>query len=296
MRLLNPILYLLAVLCATTVSAHDTWLVAETSMVKTGSTVKLAVVTAEQFPVSENATDPVRVADWSVWRSGQKATINKFQIEGKELSASHTFAEPGLYVIGVSLKPKFIEMEADPFEDYLRDETAEAAIKLRQERGQSSLPGREMYTKCVKTFLRVGRPNEEMGDKEDAPTERRRKMAPYLIPVGHRLEIIPMSDPTAWRVGTEVSVRVLLDEQPANGLRVSSGREGLPPHTYTDSMTTDDNGLARFTFKKPGLWFFRTHSIRPLVSAREPSGDSPKAEWESFWASITFRVMPAGPK
>jgi transcriptional regulator GlxA family with amidase domain len=80
-------------------------------------------------------------------------------------------------------------------------------------------------------------------------------------------------------------VRVYLEGRPVEGLRVSAGREGLPPHTYTATAVTAEDGTARIRIDEPGLWFLRTFAIRPR--------ESPEADWESFWASMTFRVAAA---
>jgi hypothetical protein len=46
---------------------------------------------------------------------------------------------------------------------------------------------------------------------------------------------------------------------------------------------TDENGLAKIAISGKGLWFVRTHFIRP-------HSEKTDFDWESFWASITFRI------
>lgn len=256
-------------------SAHDSWLVVSSNHLTAPSTVRAAFLTGEQFPISQSATSPDRVAQWTVHVGSGRQELRDFRVVNQELVVDIPLQHPGLHVIAIALKPKFIEIEAPKFEEYLTDEQARAVLEARHSAGQRDQTGREYYTKFSKTFV-------EVGDQE-APE--------YLKPIGHKLEIIPLSNPCRWRVGDEVSVRVLLDGKPAAKLRVSSGREGLPEHTYVEHVLTDSEGTARFKPARSGLWFIRTHFIGPAGSQRHENSDVPAADWESFWASITFRIQ-----
>jgi hypothetical protein len=90
----------------------------------------------------------------------------------------------------------------------------------------------------------------------------------------------------------EVEVKVTLQGQPIAGVCVSSGHEGLPAHKFVQQVVTDAGGLARLNLNQGGHWYFRTHLIRQLAVPRAANNapDAPKADWESFWASVTFRV------
>jgi hypothetical protein len=271
--------------------------VAQQNAAAPGAAVRVAFVTGETFPRGDQATDPGRVAEWVVAWAGGKRAVTEYVVEGAELAARVELADAGGHVVAVALSPRFIELPPSEFAEYLHEERAAAALAERDRRGQEQAPGRELYTKFAKTFVGVGTPR---GDTA------------YREPVGHVLEIVPLSDPSRWNVGDEVLVRVLLEGKPAAGLRVSSGREGLPPHEYAQHGTTGADGVAHLKLGAPGLWFVRTHVIRPIApggsgaagsgravgtgsgGAREPVA----AEWESFWASITFRLAglePAAP-
>ena len=280
---------------------HDSWLVASKNSVQTSETVRVAFVTAEVFPISEHATKPERVAEWVVVHGEEQRIVRDYHIEDQELAARVHLPRPGTHVIALALYPRYIELEPDQFTEYLKEEQAEAALGARRERNEQGQPGRELYTKMAKTFIKVD------GVSNDTS---------YRKPVGHALEIVPLSDPCRWTVGDEVLVRVLLDGEPAAGLRVSRGHEGLPPHTYVSHATTDSVGVARVKLTRPGLWFLRTHTIRPTKgrgttsSAKQAStassrtaqpgtsagsgGQRTSADWESFWASVTFRVAGDG--
>jgi uncharacterized GH25 family protein len=264
----------------TRVIAHDSWLVAGKNVAAMNEPVRLAFITAEVFPISEQAAKPDRVAEWVVFQGGQQRKVEGYAVEKEELATNVKFDQPGVHVVGVAMQPSFIELPAKDFAEYLEDEKATAALAAHR-RGPGDQPGREFYTKFAKTFVEVagGAPQKGFNQR-----------------VGHRLEIIPLSNPCGWKVGDNVKVRVLRDGQPVSGLRISSGHEGLDKHTYVEHATTDIDGAARFKLSRPGLWFFRTHTIQTIREqpAYAPP-DAPKADWESFWASITFRVVEKNP-
>lgn len=280
---------------------HDAWLVTSTNSVNANETVRVAFVTAEVFPISEHAAEPERVREWVVVHGDERRPVQDYRIEDQELAAQVHLPRPGVHVIALALHPRYIELEPHQFTEYLEDEQAEAALGARRKSNEQDQPGRELYTKMAKTFITVDRASNDTS---------------YRKPVGHALEIIPLSDPCRWSVGDEAIVRVLLDGEPAAGVRVSSGHEGLPPHTYVSHSTTDSVGVAGVKLTRPGLWFLRTHTIRPTKgrgptdsAKRSPaaSGAIPEpgtgaesgdqrtaADWESFWASATFRVASDG--
>jgi len=270
-------LVLATVLGASTAWAHDSWLITERDGADKGATVRFAFLTGEEFPKSESAAKPERVAEWKLVRRAKRENLTGLTVEGTELAARKAFDYPGFYVVEIALKPSFIELSAKDFERYLTEEKAEEALASLRSRATPDAPARELYTKFSKTWLTIGDPTAD---------------GTYQQVVGHTLEIIPQSDPRAWLSGTQVEVKVLLEGQPLPGARVSSGHEGLPADTYAQTVVTDDNGVARMTLSQGGLWFFRTHVIRPLTSPRAATDDpdAPKADWESFWASVTFRT------
>ena len=267
---------------AVPVRAHNTWLLSTEYSAPQPTTVRLALATTEHFPISEYKTNPDRVAEWVAWLGQERNVVRGFNVEGLELVARVPLREPGVHVIAAALHPHFIEFEGDYFEQYLADEHAQEALAARKKAGESSKSGRMYYTKLVKTFVEIG----------NRPT------ADYKARAGHALEIIPLSNPCRWSVGDRVVVRVMHEGKPAANLRVSSGHEHMTvhqhrrseSHDYVENVFTNAAGEAALTLNRPGQWFFRTHLIRP--SNDQPTGneDSPPADWESYWTTITFRV------
>ncbi len=263
----------LLLVSAAAASAHDTWLVPSADRLDDDGTVQVDLVTGEEFPRGEIATRPDRVKEWFVLSGQQRVLAGEFESQEDSLRTELAVRGAGIHVIAAELHPNFIEIDAGKFNEYLAEEEATEALRIRSEREEMAQPGRELYSKLAKTFVRVGEGGDTLG---------------FARPVGHTLEIVPLSDPFTWATGEEVAVRVLLEGKPAAGLLVSSGREGLPMHTYVQSVTTDRIGVAKFTFDRPGRWYLRTHHLRR--NDRAGSAITPATEWESFFASITYSV------
>ena len=275
--------WVLVFIGASPVAAHNTWMLSSTYSAAGPLAVRLAIITTEHFPTSEYRTAPDRVADWSAWLGGQKTAIRDGHEEKLELVARIRLARPGVHVVAAALHPRFIEFDDAYFEQYLADEHARDALAIRREAGDRAKPGRMCYTKLVKTFVEIG--NMAKPD--------------YAIPVGHTLEIVPLSNPCRLEVGDRLCVRVHYEGKPAANVRVSSGHEHMTAHQhrtseshdYVEDVFTDAAGEAVFTMHCAGQWFLRTHRIRPIKREKAGSECSPQADWESFWASITFRVQ-----
>ncbi|HKQ48513.1 MAG TPA: DUF4198 domain-containing protein [Phycisphaerae bacterium] len=253
--------------------SHDTWLIADKNTANDGDVVWLSFVTGEVFPFGEKATEPGRVAQFVDRLDDKSADVTGFKPEDKGLSVRRPIAGGGLHVIGCALSPHLIEMKPEDFEKYLRSERAETALAAFQRTSRADAfkdkPIVEEYTKFAKTIVEVA-PTDEDDDG-------------YAVPLGHRLEIIPQSNPCRWKAGQTVQVKVLLDGYAWKDVSVFVGHDDRKAHDYTAETRTDAKGMASISLARPGHWFIKAHVIRPTDGLG-------KVKWESFWASLTFRV------
>lgn len=256
--------------CASGAMAHDSWLIADKNAANKDDEIWLSFVTGEEFPLGEKATAPSRVASFVDVLGKITTDISGYLPQDKGLSVRKKIEGGGLHVIGIALRANSIEMTPEKFESYLREERADAAIERFSKKSDKPAKVVEEYTKFAKTMVNVD-PTE---DNDTA----------FKKPIGHRLEIIPQSNPCQWKVGDTVKIEVLLDGFRWANVPVSLGFEGSGEHTYAAQTRTNDKGMASFTLSKPGHAFIKAHFIRPLTGLG-------KATWESYWASLTFRVL-----
>ena len=84
--------------------------------------------------------------------------------------------------------------------------------------------------------------------------------AGYDKVVGQRLEIVPMSDPFAAKVGDEIEFKVLLDGKPAKFDTIYATYSGFSdvPTAWAYTASPVAHGRATVKITSPGFWMVRT--------------------------------------
>lgn len=255
-------------------AAHDMFLVVEDHDLPASSQVEVALYNGT-FDKSENAIDRERMVDVSLvngrgdvsnpaatqWRDEDNISVLSFQT-----------GDPGTYVLGVSTKPRMIELSAEDFNEYLAHDGVLDVLEARQQDGILDRPANERYAKHVKTILQIG----------DAATET------YSTFLGYPIEIVPQANPVDLKPGGSLRVLVMADGSPAADQWVYASYAGYHAHAETGEhqeatqTRTDDNGVAEIPITHSGRWYIRL--IRMLPVAEEG------VDYESNWATLTFEV------
>ncbi len=255
---------------ATSATANDSWLVADRHAVNDGDSVWLAVITGPTFPNGDQPMKLGRVARLADEFGESPQEIVGLAAKDRALSVRTPIFGGGIHVIGCELTSRTVRLGPAAFDQYLTDERAEKALMQRRQSPATIGPVSERYTKYAKTIIRV-EPTDP-GDKA------------FLKPIGHRLEIVPLSNPCDWQSGSNVQVRVLLDGHPWPDIVVSTGDDDAERAGQTARSRTDANGRASIALTRPGHGYIKAHLIRPT------SGLTPES-WESLWATLTFHVQ-----
>jgi uncharacterized GH25 family protein len=101
--------------------------------------------------------------------------------------------------------------------------------------------------------------------------------------VGFTIEIVPEADPYELKPGDLLPLRVLFRGKPAADLQIESSLAG-PSGTKTIVVgRTGSDGRLNVPIAGAGRW--RLHTIK-----MERCDEISVADWESFWASLTFEV------
>jgi len=261
-RRLAPVL--LCTVLPTAAFAHDTWLLAQTSVRPPGGSVTLDLTSGMAFPSLETAIKPDRVARASLRLGGTTSEIRDRKAASKSLQLSARLSKPGIATLWVELAPKSIELKPDQVKEYLDEIGASPEVRRAWEGAGASRRWREVYVKHAKTYVRVGEP---AGDPS------------WAEPTGMALEVVPEQDPTSLRQGNELSVRVLRGGKPAASFPVGLVREGDPQGTL---KTTDASGRARFRLDRAGRWLLRGTDLH--------RSSKPETDWESDFTTLTFVV------
>ncbi|MCP2620231.1 DUF4198 domain-containing protein [Candidatus Aminicenantes bacterium AC-334-K16] len=249
-------------------SAHDLWLVPQQFRLKPGEKVTILANTGMDFPHSLNAVTPERIKQFFLWGPAGKKEITQYQVQGKSLVVSLSLPEEGTYVIAAALKPKEIRLTAEEFNEYLLHDGLTRIYRLRQEKGLLQKSAVEHYAKFPKTVVQVGL----------------RLTSNPSQPVGLPVEIVPLVNPYQLKEGDRLKIRVLFQGKPLAQAEVAWSYPGRGEE-FAETTTTNNQGETVIPLEKAGPYVIRlTH----MEWVRKPSH-----EWESFWSSLTFEVLPA---
>ncbi len=264
---------LAAVLASSGVAgAHDHWLAADRAVLASPGDVAVRLVYGEHLaPEGEHPFEAKKLARFGLVAGKWARELRAAGVEGKKPLGKVTLTRAGGYVFVADRTTQYLTLDPQKFEEYLEEEKLSEVLAERMKRGEQKKPGRERYTRFLKSLVVVG----EGGDS-----------AAGLV-LGQRLEIVLESDPAALRVGDVLTVRVLFEGQPLSGALVSAyAKDDLSSAEL--SARTGADGRVDFRVARGGSWMVR------LVSMRRCEGCT-DADWESFWASYAFPIATADP-
>ena len=251
----------------TALSAHDFWIEPSTFAPRTDEAVRLYLRVGERFvgePMPRNGAAIERFV--AVGPSGEKPVFGR---DGLDPAGLLRLDAPGWWQIGYRSKPAPVMLPADKFEQYLREEGLEYIIEARAARGQSQTPGRERFSRSVKSLLRAGTDATAGG---------------FDRALGLTLEFVLDADPASAPGGT-VPMRLLLEGTPlAQSLVVAYRKASTASGPGIEKMRARTDAQGRIAVPiEPGQWLVKAVYMK---GADATSG----ADWESVWAALTFEV------
>lgn len=263
---------------AAPVSAHEYWLTPSRFRAAPGDAVTLGVFVGTGFrgePKPFAATRSVRFE----LHGARRADLARAAVNGELTWAAFEMPDRDGAMVAYQSNFATIELPADEFDAYLRLEGLSGPLAARAKLGGQAGPGRERYARCPKTWIAGARPGAARATK----------------PTGLPIEIVPLADPAT---AAPLPVRVLWRGRPLSGALVrawntalgsdgapvdAAGRDSLGP---VQQVITDARGEARLNLAAAGEWMIAAVHMVPCPERRE-------ADWESWWASLTFaRGLP----
>lgn len=252
--------------------AHDFWIQPSSFTPPLNVPVRVRFMVGDHFagePLPRNGRMIERF--FSVGPTGETKEV--VGADGVDPAGIIRFETPGLHIVGYDGRPSAVNLEASAFEAYLKEEGLERISRDRVQRGESGKPGREQFSRSVKTFIRAGSPaNSEGFDRA----------------VGLPLEIVPEADPFV-SGRTELPVRLLFDGQPLEGALLVVMKKNSSPAGKGEVVSTvrsDETGRAVLTIAPGVLLIKAVHMVRAQPAAG--------ADWSSTWTSLTFETSNAG--
>lgn len=246
--------------------AHDMWIEPTTFSPEPGQilSVRLRVgqdLLGDPLPRSAALINQFVVED----AEGLKPVIGR---DGGDPAGFLRVAMPGLHVIGYYSNPSAVELAAEKFNQYLKDEGLDAIVALRARRNETTSSAHELFSRCAKSLVLSGAPSGSQADR----------------PLGFALELVAERNPYTLRPGQDLPVRLTYQKRPLAGALVVAMNRMHP--SERQAARTDNDGRVRFRLPPGGMWLVKAVHMIPA-----PAGSN--AEWASFWASLTFEMRAA---
>ncbi len=180
-------------------------------------------------------------------------------------NVEHEFNNVGTQLIAMESNQAFIELGAAEFEAYLKEDGLDYIIDERRTRGEEHMKSRELYSRFAKLLVQVG-------DRTDET---------YKKKAGLKLEIMPSQNPYDLNSGDYMECKVYYRGNPAPHALVKVWSH-IGNRIFLQNIYTESDGSIRFPISNTGPWMVST--VKMIRST------SPKAEWESMWASLVFEI------
>lgn len=249
-----------------TLLAHDLYLRPLPFQPKPGQTIRVEYHNGDNFPMSDVATKIERLREMELRSANGRTPFTNFRIEGAATVADVLAPQSaGTFWLVSRTQPNFIELAPAKFEDYLAHKGLHSIVEWRKNHGEAAKPGREIYSKYVKA---LGYVESSAGD--------------ISKPLGLAIEIVPLANPYAIAAGDHLPIRVLVRGKAQPGVAVEISHANGAKVSLERAVVTDAKGEASIPVGGAGLW--KLHTI--FMERR----DGKDADWESYWASLTFEL------
>lgn len=255
LRFLPPLLG--AVACAA--FGHDTWVQANTPVVRSGDAIYLSLLLGNHG----NSHRDFKIAG--------KPSLEGSTVEVVAPDGSSFDLKPSLVDRGYAPKEGYWTARFEPVKPglYLVDQASEQVVGYAPER----------VVRCAKTFFLVSAHLDRV--PSDAPG--------YDRVLGRPLELVPLANPVApMGPGTPIQVKLLFQGKPLAGEKVSFIPMGETLSAGFDpryERKTDANGAASFEPKEANDYLIVSHHFVPVA------GD-PKVKTINYTATLTV-IVPA---
>lgn len=270
----------LSVALAPSALGHDLWLEPSSFVTPVGERLDVALRLGHADAPEAQPRDSRRTVRFIVLGPLGEETVAErpvLGLDGADPAGVIRPEEPGRYVIAYRSTDARSELPADRFESYLLEEGLETIRDLRRERGEAESPGTELFSRAVKTLVRVeALPSADAANavKDPAPEPEA-----FDRRLGLRLELTAESDPLAWRDGGELPFRLWFEDEPIAGVRVDAVSLDRPGMSLEGR--TDEDGGVSFVLPHGGRWFV---SAVHMVEAPEGAAQ----DWQSIWSTLSF--------
>src|SRR5262245_22054675 len=144
------------VLLSVPLAAHDMWIEPTAFFPERGQIVALRLrvgqdLLGDPLPLDSSLVNQFLVTD----AKGTRPVVRR---DGRDPAGLAQAASPGVLVVGYQSNPSAIEMAADKFNLYLKEEGLDSVAAARAGRNEVAKAARELFSRCAKSLVLTGSP------------------------------------------------------------------------------------------------------------------------------------------
>jgi hypothetical protein len=250
-RLALPVVAVLVLSCVP-IAAHDMWIEPATFSPVPGQVVSVRFRVGQDLLGDPMPLDPALVNEFVMKDAGGLRPI--VGREGRDPAGLLRVATPGLLVIGYRSHPSAIEIPAEKFNQYLKEEGLDTVAATRASRKETAAAAHEIFSRCAKSLVFSGSPSEPDNDR----------------PLGFTLELVAERNPYALAPEQDLPVRLLYNHRPLAGALVVAINRLKP--TEKLSARTDKDGACGWRCEPAGCGWSRRSTWFPPPPTLTPNG------------------------
>jgi uncharacterized GH25 family protein len=246
--------------------AHEFWMQPLKFYYAVGEQLVVSFKVGENF-IGENWTlKKERLVRIELHQLKGVENITALAVEGEKDQLIIPLKQEGGQVIVMESNTAFAELEAEKFNEYLKEDGLDDAFNARAKNDALDVAGKEFYSRHTKLITQTGKKRDDTWKKS------------FNLPI----EIVPEQNPAELKIGSKVSFKVMYQGKPLFGAKVRVWNR-YKNRTTMQPIYSQQDGRIEAHISNPGMWMV---SVVQMV----PSND-PKADWRSYWGSLVFGVQ-----
>jgi uncharacterized GH25 family protein len=247
------------------VTAQEFWMTPKKFRYSKGDTLKLKFNVGNNFTGETWNLRTERIQSITGFSNNQPTDLTTEVLPGTNDHLKIPMTTEGSYIVAMEGKSAFVELGAERFNAYLKENALDDVINQRRKNNTTNQPGKEFYIRNAKLIVQVG-------NKLDDGFKKR---------TGLTLDIIPQTNPSSYKVGDMVKFTILYNGKPLFGARAFS-MNNKENRVYAQPIYTQQDGSIEVRIFNDGLWMI-------TVVTMVPSKDK-GADWQSYWGTLVFEV------
>ncbi len=250
---------------STLVQSHEFWLQPRKFSFSAGEELKVNFMVGENFDGELWDLKKHKIEKLELHHLAKIIDLkNQLKPEAKD-KLTFKLTEEGTQLLAMQSNNAYIEMEAEKFNAYLKEDGLDDVYELRQKNNMLNKPSKEFYARYAKLLVQSGNKRDDTFKKH----------------LNFPIEIIPDQNPYSLKSGDYLQCTILFKGKPITNQLVKVWNK-IGTTTFLQNVYTEKDGTIKFPLSAKGAWMISTVKM----TASEKAG----ADYQSMWGSLVFGV------